>query len=90
MRVTPFREPARLLFHLNTHSRIVLERFEGNGMADGGEWDVPTELIPVRLRALGSRFVVVGQFVGPEDGDTVDELREALKTLHIEDIEAGR
>ena len=86
MRTTPFREPARLLFHLSGVSRVVLERLEGNGMADGGEWDVSTELIPHGLRTIGARFLLVGQFVRPEAGDTATELREAVRTLRVEAI----
>ncbi|AWM36845.1 hypothetical protein GobsT_52890 [Gemmata obscuriglobus] len=86
MRTMPFQEPARLLFHLSGVSRVVLERFEGNGMAGGGEWDIPTELIPHELRAPGARFLLVGQFVRPETGDTAAELREAVRTLRVEAI----
>jgi hypothetical protein len=84
---TPFREPARLLFHLNGISRIVLERFEGMGIADGGLWDISTELIPLGLRTIGARFYVVGQHVWPDARDTGESLREAVRTLRVEAIE---
>jgi len=86
----PFREPARILFHLNGITRIVLERYEGMGIADGGLWEIPTDLIPLDLRPIGSRFMLVGQFIQAETRDTGEELREALRTLRVESIEGGR
>jgi hypothetical protein len=90
MITTPFREPARLLFHLNGVSRIVVERYEGLGIADGGFWDIPTGLIPLELRSLGARFLIVGQYVWPEAGDSGEELRDAVRSLRVEPIEGER
>ena len=61
----PIREPARLLFHLGEgYTRILLERTEGLGMANGGaKWDIPTDLIPRYLRRIGARFLVGSQSV---------------------------
>lgn len=59
----------------------------GPGLADGGEGEIPIEVIPVHLWTLGSRLMVVEQLVRPEDGDTVDELRKAIKTLRVEAVE---
>ena len=52
-------EPVRVLFHLNGYTKVIVERTEGVGMADGGiTWDIPTDVIPAPLRRIGSRFVV--------------------------------
>ncbi|MDB5307636.1 MAG: hypothetical protein JWO38_1838 [Gemmataceae bacterium] len=67
---------------------MVLERFESSGLANGGEWDIPTERIPPSLRRIGSRFVIIGQLIRGEERDTPDQLRAALRTLWIERIEA--
>jgi hypothetical protein len=79
MRVRPFREPARILFHLSEgYTRVSLERTEGQGMADGGTcWDIPTSMIPQQLRCIGSRFQLVGQLVRPEEVDSVEDWRSA-------------
>ncbi|HLZ12813.1 MAG TPA: hypothetical protein VKP58_09515 [Candidatus Acidoferrum sp.] len=53
-------EPAEVIFHLPEGlTKILFVRTYGLGLADGGAyWDVPTELIPTQLRAIGSRFVI--------------------------------
>jgi hypothetical protein len=52
-------EPVRILFHLNGYTKVIVERTEGVGMADGGiTWDIPTAAIPAQLRRVGSRFIV--------------------------------
>jgi hypothetical protein len=88
MKVRPFREPARLLFHLGGgYSRVLLTRFDGMGITDGSVGiDIPTTAIPPALRGLGSRFVVVGQYITPEDHDTADDLRAALRAVHVEEL----
>jgi hypothetical protein len=87
MILTPFREPARLLFYMSEgYTRVTLERFEGLGMANGGcDWDIPTAAIPGHLRRIGSRFVLVGHFVRPEDRDGPDEMRKVLRSIQVED-----
>jgi hypothetical protein len=91
MRLTPFREPARLLFHLSDgHTQVLLVRTEGVGMADGGaEWAIRTAVIPPHLRGIGSEFLLVGQFVTPEAQDKGDELRAALRALRVEELGRG-
>ena len=88
MKFTPFRESARLLFQTSGgHSKVLLERTSGLGMADGGIcWDVPTEIIPPRLRIPGSRFLLVGDFVIPEQQDTIEELRAAIRSTRVEEL----
>ena len=52
-------EPVRVLFHLNGYTKVLVERTEGLGYADGGiTWEIPTEDIPAQLRKIGSRFIV--------------------------------
>ena len=52
-------ESVRVLFHLNGYTKVIVERTEGVGMADDGiTLDIPTEIIPVGLRQIGSRFII--------------------------------
>lgn len=76
----PLRERVRVMMHLNEgYTRVLVERTEGLGLADGGvAWDIPTGIIPPHLRPLGSRFVVETQALWPELGDTASELRDAI------------
>lgn len=85
----PLREPVRLIMHLNEgYTQVLLERTEGLGMANGGiVWDIPTEAIPIHLRGLGSRFVVVTEAIRPEARDTASELRNAI-FFRVETLEA--
>ncbi len=55
-----FVEPVQVILHLpEGWTKILFVRMYGLGLADGGGyWDIPTELIPIRLRAIGSRFVI--------------------------------
>jgi hypothetical protein len=88
MMLRPFREPVRVLFHLGEgYTRVWLERTEGAGMADGGVWwDIPTDAIPAHLRPLGSRFLLAGQFVTPEEQDSWDDVRVALRAFRVEEL----
>jgi hypothetical protein len=55
----PIREPVRVMFHLNGYTKVLVERTEGLGLADGGiVWDISTQIIPFQLRKIGSRFIV--------------------------------
>ena len=78
------RERVRVLMHLNGRvTKVSLERTEGSGMADGGiTWDIPTDDIPVHLRAIGSRFVVVTTMLRPEAGDTAEQGRPGRQQDH--------
>ena len=78
------REPARVLFHLNGYSKILLERTEGVGMADGGTvWEISTDLIPVHLRKIGSRFIVQYTPPTPEELNDVETIRGAKDRVEI-------
>lgn len=54
-------EPVKVLFHLNGgFTKVILERTVGVGLADGGiACEILTEKIPVDLRKLGSRFLLI-------------------------------
>jgi hypothetical protein len=82
------REPVRLMMHLNEgYTRVLLERSEGVGLANFGIfWDTPTQVIPPRLRALSSRFIVVTEAVWPEPCDTARELLDAI-SYQVEELE---
>lgn len=90
MKTELLREPAKLLMHLNGgYSKVILERTVGLGLADGGiEWEIPTDVLPSHLRAIGSRFVVVRESIVPEDDDSVDEIRRVASRITVEEIGA--
>jgi len=92
MRLKPFAEPARVLFHLSEgYTKVLLERTEGVGQANGGiDWDIPTESIPQHLRHIGARFLLVGESIWPEEHDTAEELRAALGRVRVEELQGGR
>ena len=53
------RESVRVIFHLNGYTKILVERTDGLGLADGDiVWEISTQLIPPQLRKIGSRFIV--------------------------------
>lgn len=81
------REPVRILMHLNGgYTKVTLERFEGNGLANGGiDWDIPTQKIPFHLKNIGSRFLVVRKLLySPED--TIEKIREMYFQIEMEEI----
>ena len=47
-----YEDAVRVLFHMNGCSKVMVER-------TGTEVDVPTEAIPLHLRAIGSRFILL-------------------------------
>lgn len=85
---TIFREPARVVMHLNGgFTKVALERTIGSGMANGGiHWDIPTDRIPLHLRAIGIRFLVVTQSIRPEPHDSAVAIRSAVNDLTIEEL----
>ena len=86
-------EPAQVIMHLPENwTKILLVRTYGLGLADGGSyWDIPTEIIPLHLQLIGSRFVIlsrIGVVSGLHHGREaasesmrVEELPEADKAL---------
>ncbi|WP_125569859.1 hypothetical protein [Nocardioides baekrokdamisoli] len=86
-----YREIATVLMHLpGSMTKVELERFRGVGIA-GGEvtWDLETETIPVHLRAIGSRFVVVGRFIRQSEDHSAEDLH-ALMRMRPEIVELGQ
>jgi hypothetical protein len=85
---SPFREPVRVLMHLNGgYTRVSLIRTEGLGMADGGiTWDIPTEAIPPHLRRLGSQLLAIVPRFTPEDHDLPDDIRRMVKQVEIQEL----
>jgi hypothetical protein len=83
-----FREPVRVVMHLNSGlTKVAVERAVSSGMAKSEiYWDIPTDLIPLHLRAVGKRFVVVTSSGLPEPGDPADALRAAMQHITIEEI----
>ena len=73
-----------MLFHLNGHTKVMVERTEGVGLADGGiVWEMPTEIIPAHLRQIGSRFLVEYTLVSPEEMKDVESMRELKNRVEI-------
>lgn len=76
------REPARVLFHLNGYTKVLLKHTEGVGLTDGGiVWDISTEIIPPHLRKIGSRFIVQYTPLSPEEMNDVDAIRGVKNML---------
>lgn len=80
-----FREPAEVEMHLDGgYTRVRLVRTEGQGLADGGiSWDIPTARIPIELRGIGVRFLLVAPHFVPEAHDSADDIRRALTEIEI-------
>ena len=77
---TAFREPARVVMHLNEgFTRVQLDL--------GAQWDIPTAAIPLRLRAIGSRVRVIMQSVRPEPQDSAEALRAAMHDVTVEPLD---
>ena len=84
MREQVVRELARVLFHLNGYTKVLLERTEGVGVADGGiVWEISTDLIPAHLRQIGSRFIVQYTPPSPEEVNDVDAIHGAKNRVEI-------
>jgi hypothetical protein len=77
---TMFREPARVVLHLNDgFTKVDLERIQGT-------WDIPTERIPWGLRAIGSRCLVTYQAWWPEVSDSPEQMRAAMHDVTIAEL----
>ena len=80
-------ETARVLFHLNGYTKVLLERTEGVSMADGGiMWEISTDLIPAHLRRIGSRVIVRYAPLTPEETNNVDAIRGAKDRVEIQEL----
>jgi hypothetical protein len=66
-------ERVRVLARLGGNTRVVLERTEVAGAADGGVvWEVPTGVIPAHLRGIGSRFLMRCVSSDPREAEVVE------------------
>jgi hypothetical protein len=80
MKKRPFRESVRIEFHHSEGlTRVVYDRIPFSGV------DIPTDIIPVHLRRIGSRFVIVGNSITTEEADGIDEIRAAI-SVRIEEL----
>ena len=78
------RESVRVLFHLNGYSKVMVERTEGVGLADGGiVWDISTEMIPSHLRQIGSRFILQYTPLSVEEMNDIEAIRGAKNRVEI-------
>jgi hypothetical protein len=74
--------------HLNSGiTKVSFLRTEGKGLADGGiTWDIPTVAIPIHLRSIGSRFMVIAPSFTPDASDSAESIREMCQQIQIEEI----
>lgn len=78
------KEFVRVLFHLNSYTKIMLERTEGMGLADGGiTWDIPTDIIPIHLRKIGSRFIVQTRPFVLNKETSLDENHKSINEFEV-------
>lgn len=78
------REPVRVLFHMNGHTKVMVECSEGTGLADFGiMWELPTERIPYHLRKIGSRFIVQIAPLSPEEENDPAATHDAKNRFEI-------
>ena len=78
------RESVRVLFHLNGYTKVIVERTEGVGLADGGiVWDISTEIIPYHLRQIGSRFILQYTPLSVEEMNDIEAIRGAMNRFEI-------
>jgi hypothetical protein len=85
------REKVRAIMHLpEGYTKVLLERTFGLGLADGGiYWDIPTKVIPVQFRKMGSRFLLRAS--GPSgrleaEPMTAEQIR-AAREYSVEEIQ---
>jgi hypothetical protein len=50
--------------------------------------DIPTDAIPVHMRQLGARLVVVTPRFTPEPSDTAEAIREMCRWVRVEELAA--
>jgi hypothetical protein len=87
MKEENIREVGRVLFHLNGYTKVLLERTEGVGLADGGiVWDISTEIIPAHLRKIGSRFIVQSTPLSPDEMNDLDDIGGAKDRVEIQEL----
>jgi hypothetical protein len=73
----PFREPARILLHLDAgYTLIELTRL-------GWRWEIPTRIIPYALRPLCSKLLIVAPRFTVEASDSADDIRWMIASLQI-------
>ena len=85
--MSAFRERARVLFHLNGYTKVVLERTEGLGLTDGAvSCDIPTRRIPFHLRQIGSVFVIQTSTLSDEELNDPDALHDVKNRFTIEEV----
>src|SRR5262245_8615226 len=83
------RESVRLLFHLNGYTKVMVERTEGLGIADGGvTWDLPTERIPPHFRKIGSRFIVQLEQLSDDEQKDPEALHDLKNRFEIFSLES--
>jgi hypothetical protein len=81
------RERVRVLFHLNGYTKVMLERTEGIGLADGGiVWDIPTDLIPWHLRQIGSCFMVQHTPLSSNEENNLEAVHAVKRRFEIEEV----
>jgi hypothetical protein len=82
----------RVIMHLPAgYTKVLVEWTFGLGMADGGiDWDIPTEVIPLHLRAMGSRFLLLTtSLTGKLEAETMtdEQIRATIHQYSVREIE---
>jgi hypothetical protein len=68
-------------------TKVSLLRTEGKGLADGGiTWEIPTSIIPMHLRTIGSYFVIVAPNLRPNTSDSIEAIREMIRQIRVEEL----
>jgi hypothetical protein len=75
VRINTHENRARVVHHLDGAYTMVEITDDEGARLNMPNFHMPTDVIPVRLRRIGSRFVLRWRTVWPEDGDSVDDLR---------------
>jgi hypothetical protein len=83
-------EKVRVTMHLSGgYTKVLVEQTEGVGMAGGGIYlEIPTKIIPLHLRGMGSRFVLVATAVSSAaEAQTMsaEQIRNA-QAMSVEEI----
>lgn len=82
----PFRHAARVELHLSGGvTRVVLFDLARGDIRQ----DIPTDKIPLHLRPIGSKFIVILPRFRPEPTDSADDIRTFCQKIEIEELNPG-
>jgi hypothetical protein len=82
MRINVHENFVRVIHHLDGSYTMVEVTNDQRGRLTMPNFKIPTDGIPTRLRQIGSRFMLRWQAVWPENGDSIDGIREKLASAY--------